>query len=106
MEKKKETVLELLKRKSQSGYEEFDLPISGITVKINFFSAKTARMCQEIAQSGDSVNEDLLWGAMIAESCVFNGEKLIAEDIIQYLHGVDYMHLLGKLSGVESVEGK
>lgn len=105
---KTETVLELLKRKASEGMGEFVLPASGVTCKMSFFSAKTARKCQEIATSGSGenakMNEDLMYAAMAAESCTFNGEKMIAEDILQYLHGIDFMTIQGKLGGASSAE--
>jgi len=100
----KKTVLELLKEKTAS--QEFTLPVSGLTVVMQFFSAKKARMCQQIAQDGDGINEDLMHAAMIAETCTFNGEKLVAEDILDNFNGADFMVLQGKLLGSDSVEKK
>jgi hypothetical protein len=98
---KKETVLEFLKRKATEQREEFDLP-SGLKCRIAFFNGNTAMRCTKIAD-GD---EGLAYAAIIAETCEFNGEKLIAEDVKEYLDGLDWLFLLGKLSGASSQEGK
>jgi hypothetical protein len=100
----KESVRDMLVRMSNEATQEFDLP-SGIKCHINFFSGKKARIAQEIATNNNGVDEDLLWGAIISECCLFNGEKLIAEDI-SLLNGIDYMVILGKLGGVQSTEDK
>lgn len=98
----KMSVLDILKSKQKDGgYEEFQLPMTKeITVKMKFFTTDQALSAQKQAQSGDSVNEDLMYAAMMAESCEFNGEKLNPYQIKEHLHGIDYMFLLGKLSGV------
>ena len=105
---KTETVLELLKRKKTEGIGEFILPVSGITCVMSFFSTKTARDCQEIATSGTGenakMNEELMYAAMASESCTFNGEKMLGEDIILYLHGIDFLTIQGKLAGASSQE--
>lgn len=98
---KTETVLELLKRKQQEANEEFDLP-SGLKCQMTFLSAKKARQAQEIGTSGDKADEMLIFAAMMAECCTFNGEKLIAEDIKEHLPGIDFMFLMGKLGGATS----
>lgn len=102
----KETVQDLLRRKAKESTEEFTLPHSGITCHISYLNGKKARMCQEIATKGSEVDEDLLWAAMIAESCLFNGEKLVAEDVDALLHALDYMTIVGKLGGAQSAESK
>lgn len=101
---KTESVVELLRRKQQEANEEIILPKSGIKCQISFFSAKKARKAQEIGTSGDKVNEELIYSAMIAESCTFNGEKLIPEDILELLPGMDFMTLVGKLGGASPAE--
>ena len=111
---KSESVSDFLARKAKESIETFDLP-SGLKCRMTFFSAKKAMMAQKIAQSGQggnaSINEDLLYGAMIAESCEFsvngkNWEKMIGEDIPNKLPGMDFMHLQGKLGGVSLEEEK
>jgi hypothetical protein len=97
----KETVLEMLKRKATEHREEFALP-SGLNCRMTFFNGSTAMRCTKIAD-GD---ESLAYAAIIAETCEFEGEKLIAEDVRQYLDGLDWLFLLGKLSGASLQEGK
>jgi len=104
MKKDKKTVLELLKEKTAS--KEFTLPDSGLSVVMTFFSAKKARLAQEIATNGDSVDQNMMIAAMIAETCTFNGEKLAAEDILESMPGTDFMFLQGKLVGSDLLESK
>lgn len=105
MKKEKKTVLEMLKEKTAS--QEFKLPVSGITVVMQFLSVKRTNMAQKIATTGTGenikVNEELYQAAMIAETCTFNGETLTAEDIKESMNGVDYLFLLGKLMGSDSL---
>ncbi len=104
MKKEKKTVLEMLKEKTAS--QEFKLPVSGITVVMQFLSTKKTNLAQKIATSGSGentkVNEELFQAAMIAETCTFNGETLTAEDILENIQGVDHLTLLGKLMGSDS----
>jgi hypothetical protein len=104
MKKESKTVLELLKEKTAS--QEFTLPVSGLTVVMQFFSAKKNRVCAEISKKGDSIDEELFQAAMIAETCTFNNEKLTAEDILQYMNGTDLMFMQGKLMGSDLAEKK
>lgn len=99
---KTETVLELLRRKQSEANEEFVLPSSGITCKMSFFSAKKARKAQETGVFGDKVDEDLIFAAMISESCTFNGETMNPHDILDLLPGLDFMTIQGKLGGATS----
>lgn len=91
-----ETVTDFVARKHADGSEEWKLPSGTICVRKKF-TARDSKKCIQIA-GGD---EDLMFDAIIAETCTFNGKKIIAEDIADNLDGMDYLELLGKLSGVK-----
>lgn len=91
-----ETVTEFVARKHADGSEEWKLPSGAICVRKRF-TARDSKKCIQIA-GGD---EDLMMDAIIAETCTFNGKKMTAEEIADNLDGMDYLELLGKLSGVK-----
>ncbi len=90
-----ETVEEFVSRKLEDGSEEFKLPSGVICVK-KPFTARDSKQCIKQAHG----NEDNLMDAIIAKTCTFDGKGLVMEEIPD-IDGMDYMFLLGKLSGVK-----
>lgn len=108
-EEKKQPVRDILRSAKEKGFlEEFPLPTNkDVTVTVKFYSTREAITGQKMAASGNNVNEELLQASMVSESCLFNGEKLTPEEILELVHGIDFMTLLGKLTGaVDSQESK
>lgn len=89
-----ETLGQFISRQLEDGSEEFNLPSGAVCVKQRF-TARDSKRCIKISGS----DEDLMMDAIIAETCTFDGKKITMEDIPE-MDGMDYMLLLGKLSGV------
>lgn len=93
---KEDTVEQFISKKLEDGSEQFTLPSGAVCVRKKF-TARDSKKCIKIC-AGD---EDKMMDAIIAETCTFNGKKIIMEDIDDTMDGMDYMILLGKLSGVQ-----
>lgn len=82
-----ETVLE-------DGSVQFTLP-SGVVCVKSRFTAKQSKQCMKMAGG----NEDQMMDAIISETCTFDGKKIFMDEI-EDMDGMDYLMVLGKLSGV------
>lgn len=103
-EEKKQSVRDILKAAKNRGFlEQFPLPSNkDVTVTVKFYSTRDAIMSQKMASAGGNVSEEILQASMVSESCLFNDEKLAPEEVLDLIHGIDFMTLLGKLTGAEA----